>query len=78
MARQGPVADEEEESSALLCEYCCCGCFSQAGGKVFVRGRRGLAVERTEGGGSGGLRGLVQGCDGEKREWPEGGVGRYA
>lgn len=71
MVRQGPVAEEEdveEESSAELL-----GCWfwslSQAGGRVFVRGRRGRwVVVRVDGGGRGGLRGLVHGCwlDGKK------------
>lgn len=87
MERQGPDA-EEEESSALLCWEEEDGCLSQAGGKVFVRGRRGRAVVvgivRYDGGARGGLSGLFQllgekgrGCWLEFGNWrPEGGVGR--
>lgn len=61
MGRQGPLVVEEEEeadeSSAEVEEGVPC---SSAGGRVWVRGRRGRCCGRIEGGGRGGLRGLFQ------------------
>lgn len=81
MGRQGP-ADEDEEELEELYEVeessAAEGGRSKAGGRVLVRGRRGRGGRgrETEGGGRGGLSGLVQPGLWGGRSAEVGGVGR--